>query len=360
MSRYQFLNHTFTLRMSANPLDQAIDAFQTWVERADFHLSPLTISVTLLALLLPVIVLLLLAVSQREQPPPPPEACRKLGREGPSNLTDQFSKKYSKGVEASSSNLWRVKAIFVYPIKSCKGIELEHADVVETGLKYDRQFALAQLVTSLPTLDGKVTSEWTFITQRTFPRLAKVETELWYPEPKAQGDLPGKWAESEGCLVVRFPFTPDTDFSLDGLRAYGKILAARLAGLPEPMVEFRIPFNPTKEQCKNYKLEKMNIWKDCPVAMNMTPEIPEEVMAKLRYTLGVANPLALFRIDTKRYREVHKCAPKKKDIGFQPIIGMQDSVRALPSRSLNAPNLPTVPHAHNQPIICSRRLLTAT
>jgi hypothetical protein len=115
------------------------------------------------------------------------------------------------------------------------------------------------------------------------------------------------------------------------MKTYGKILAARLSGKEEPMVEFRIPFNPPKEHIKkmNYKSEKVTIWKDSPEALNMAPEIPQDVMDKLKYTLGVANPLTLFRIDTNKYREVHKCAPKKKNVGFQPVIGMQDSVRML-------------------------------
>ncbi|KAF2748614.1 hypothetical protein M011DRAFT_440950 [Sporormia fimetaria CBS 119925] len=313
---------------SNNLLDELIDAFKVVFSQILSYASPLTISATILVLLTPAILILIFAFTQKEELLPPPAGCRQIGLQGRSNLTDQFLKKYSRGSDAGPQNPWTVKALFIYPIKSCKGIELDRTDIVPIGLQYDRQFTLAQYVTSLPTLEGKVKSEWSFITQRTFPRMAKVETELWIPDPEAPGYSPdGEWVKSEGCLVVRFPFTPDVDLSMEGLKAYGTIVAAKLTGKPEPMVEFRIPSNPPKERIRTmrYTHEKVTIWKDSPVALNMGCEVPEEVMAKLKYTLGVANPLTLFRIDPEQCRELHKCAPKKKDVGFQPTIGMQDS-----------------------------------
>jgi Cu/Ag efflux protein CusF len=315
--------------MSENLLDSFIDTVYAKVNELGLKATPITIGVTVLALLSPLLFMLGLAIVYEEDPPAPPAGCRKIGIETSSNLSDQYSKKYSQGADPSSGHKWRVKALFIYPVKSCKGVEVDKSDIVNTGLKYDRQFSLAQYVTSLPDLQGKVKSEWTFITQRTFPRLAKVETQLWVPDPGAPGYAPdAEWVKSEGCLVIRFPFTPDVDFSIEGMKAYGKILAARLSGKEEPMVEFRVPFNPSREAIKKsgYKSEKMTVWKDSPEALNMGSAVPRETMEKLKYTLGVANPLTLFRIDTNKYREVHKCAPKKKDVGFQPVIGMQDSV----------------------------------
>ncbi|KAF1960817.1 hypothetical protein CC80DRAFT_523121 [Byssothecium circinans] len=310
--------------MTSNVLDDIIAfLWKTWG-----NTTPLALSITILALLLPLISAFLLALSQREIPPPPPPGCRKLGLQGRSNLHDQFSKKYSSGADHSPSNPWTVKALFIYPIKSCACIELDKADIIRTGLRYDRQFALAQYSTSLPTLDGEVESKWSFITQRKFPRLAKVETEIWVPDPSAPGySKENEWAKSEGCLLVRFPFTPDTDFSIQGLKNYGKILAAKLEGKSEPTIEFRVPFNPSKERVneKAYKKETMKIWDDMPTALNMGSEVPDEIMAKLKYTLGVTNPLTLFRIDTEKYREVFMCAPKKQAVGFQTVIGMQDT-----------------------------------
>lgn len=299
----------------------------------DVWLSELTwssIFTTLFIAASPFLALLVLAFTQRDIRPPPPAGCRKLGLVGRSNLEDQYSKKYARGAEPTPAKPWTVKALFIYPLKSCAPVELDKSDIIRTGLKYDRQFTLGHYVTSLPSPDGKVTSEWHFMTQRKYPRLANVETEIWIPDEKVSGyKADGEWVKSEGCLIVRFPFSPDTDFTVGGLRNYGKILAAKLARQKEPMLEFRVPFNPSKDRIKSkgYKNEVLRIWKDNPVALNIGPEIDREVLAKLQYTLGTTNPITLFRIDTNQYREVHKCAPKKEDVGFQTVIGMQDSVR---------------------------------
>ncbi|KAF2734589.1 hypothetical protein EJ04DRAFT_512433 [Polyplosphaeria fusca] len=314
--------------MSSNVLDDLVASVRSMLNDVGFYLSPATVIITLVAILFPFALILIFALTHKEAPTRPPPGCRKLGLQGPSNLSDQYSPKYSKGADATTSDPWKVKAIFIYPVKSCSGIELSNSEIVRTGLKYDRQFTLGQHVTSLPTLEGKVESEWSFITQRTFPRLAKVETEIWVPDPQSPGySKDAEYVQSEGCLVIRFPFSPDTDFSIAGLKAYGKILAAKIDGKSEPMLEFRVPFNPPEARIKfnKYQSDKIKIWKDTPEALNMAPEVPDDMLQKLAYTLGVANPLTLFRIDTTKYREVHKCAPKKADVGFDPIIGMQDS-----------------------------------
>ena len=315
--------------MSSNVIDDILGSVQKTLTNAGIHVSPTILFTTLLVALFPVIVVLGFALSQRDAPIPPPEGCRKLGLKGRSNLEDQHSKVYARGGTRTPSNPWTIKALFIYPLKSCAPVEVDKSEIIRTGLKYDRQFTLGQFVTSLPSLDGKVTSEWHFMTMRKFPRLAKVETEIWIPDPSAPGyKEDGEWVKSEGCLIVRFPFSPDTDFTLEGLKNYGKILAAKLAGQTEPTLEFKVPFNPSKERIKSkgYKSQELRIWKDAPEALDVSAEIDPEVLAKLKYTLGTSNPVTLFRIDTNKYREVKKNAPKKQDVGFQTIIGMQDSV----------------------------------
>ena len=77
-----------------------------------------------------------------------PAGCRQLGIRVGSNLSDQYLSKYSEGTASSKTSqglpLWRVKALFIYPIKSCYPVELARSEVVRTGLKYDRQFSFAQ------------------------------------------------------------------------------------------------------------------------------------------------------------------------------------------------------------------------
>ncbi|KAF1832710.1 hypothetical protein BDW02DRAFT_640629 [Decorospora gaudefroyi] len=314
--------------MATNILQELYIATEKTLSDAGIRISPQAFLITTLVSLSPLVALLILAVTQTPKALPPPAGCRKIGLQKRSNLEDQYSKKYARGGDPTPSKPWAVKALFVYPVKSCAPIELETSDIARTGLKYDRQFTLAQQVTSLPSLDGKVTSEWHFMTQRKFPRLAKVEVEVWVPDPSARDYREeGEWVKSEGCLVVRFPFSPDTDFTREGLLNYGKIVAAKLSGRSEPVLEFRIPFNSPQDRIKSKgcRNEVLRIWKDAPVTLNMNPEIDPEILQKLRYTLGAANPIALFRIDTNANREVHKCAPKKEDVGFQTVIGMQDS-----------------------------------
>ncbi|KAJ4360407.1 uncharacterized protein N0V89_000969 [Didymosphaeria variabile] len=311
-----------------NALDDVLNSVQKTWHAVCLRATPLALLITTLALLFPFMSLYFLALSQREQPTAPPAGCRKLNKSSPSNLSDQFSKKYDNGAESSASNPWKVKALMVYPLKSCAGVELDTAEVGHRGLKYDRQFTFAQQVTGLPTLEGKVKSQWTFITLRQFPRLARVEVELWVPDPEAPGyDKDGEWVKSDGCIVARFPFSPDTELSVAGIRNYGRILAAKLGGKSEPMVEFRIPFNPKKDRIttSGYRKEPVKIFDDVPVALNMGCEIIEETTSKLKYTLGVSNPLTIFRIDPDAPRSVLHNAPKKDDVGFQTSIGMQDA-----------------------------------
>jgi hypothetical protein len=315
--------------MASNVLDDILNSFQATLKSVGIDVTPITLLTALVVCFFPVIVLLALALLKGPAALPPPAGCRKLGIKGRSNLEDQHSKRYARGGTRTPGNPWTIKALFIYPVKSCAPVELDQSEVFRTGLKYDRQFTLGQYVTSLPSLEGKVTSEWQFMSQRKFPRLAKVETEIWVPDPSAPGyKEDGEWVKSGGCIVIRFPFSPDTDFSLEGLMNYGVILAAKMAQRSEPMLEFRVPFNPSKERMKSkgYQTQELRIWKDAPQALDVRSEIDPEILAKLKYTLGTSNPVTLFRIDPENPRKVMKNAPKKDDVGFQTTIGMQDSV----------------------------------
>ncbi|KAK5689985.1 hypothetical protein LTR97_012468 [Elasticomyces elasticus] len=268
--------------------------------------------------------------------------CRRLGLVGPSNLSTQHDQ------PPSTDGIPRVKALFTYPIKSCRGVELSATEVEATGLKFDRLMTFAQLVSkpakkadkdqggaSVPSEEWQ--HQWRFITQREFPRLALLRTELWVPDTrgriaKANGhggkDLQvpsskprtrsrtrgstlvgqlekgdkaagsGDWTAEGGCLVVRFPFEPD--FNPLGLRTQE--------------VKLVLPLVPTIERAKakQYTTEDLSIWKDNPQALNLTCEIDKVALEKLRYFLGVSNPLALFRVDPNKPRAVTRCLPADK------------------------------------------------
>ncbi|KAF2455085.1 MOSC domain-containing protein [Lineolata rhizophorae] len=256
-----------------------------------------------------------------------PAGCRQLGSASASNF--QRNLKFKR-----TSPSWVVEALTIYPIKSCGPVVLPKADVVPTGLAYDRQFSFAQLVSSLPAPqeDGsyKVDHQWQFATLRHFPRLARVNVELWVPDKRAKGYKSSEWVKSKGCIVVRFPFTPIVSFSIDGLKAiwagFQAIVKERRISA-EPEVSFYLPFDPCAERIEKmgYSREKMKIWKEAPEALNISSEISPETLAKLKYFLGVRNPLTLFRVDTQKYRSVFRCAPRQDVTRYQPIIGFQDA-----------------------------------
>lgn len=59
----------------------------------------------------------------------------------------------------------KIKALNVYPVKSCRGIALQTAEVAPTGFLHDREWMIAR-------------DDYRFITQREEPRLALIETKL--------------------------------------------------------------------------------------------------------------------------------------------------------------------------------------
>lgn len=59
----------------------------------------------------------------------------------------------------------RLNAIFIYPIKSVSGIQVNAWDVTETGLKYDRQWML-------------INDKQQFLSQRHAPKMALIKTQI--------------------------------------------------------------------------------------------------------------------------------------------------------------------------------------
>jgi len=59
----------------------------------------------------------------------------------------------------------RIASLHIYPIKSCRGVDLESARVTATGLEWDRRWMV---------IDGRNR----FVTQRTHPRLATIMTSV--------------------------------------------------------------------------------------------------------------------------------------------------------------------------------------
>ncbi len=81
-----------------------------------------------------------------------------------------------------------ISAIYIYPIKSLKGIGVDEARVEERGLEFDRRWMLT-------------TPEGMFFTQREFPRMARIAVVV-------NGD--GLMVTSDGVGEITIPFEPDS------------------------------------------------------------------------------------------------------------------------------------------------------
>ena len=250
---------------------------------------------------------------------------RKIGLRVPSNLKDEYKIKYLKGRPPGKSkdgaNNWSVKSLWIYPVKSCKGVELFRGSVVATGMLYDRQFSFAQLK---PSSNGSINGaaphmpsrRWEFITQRQYPLLARVTTEVWVPDISLP-NLSPKSAQSGGFLIVKFPYQENAWRRI--LRRIGTAL-----GVMKSEMHFKVPFNPTEKQIESagYQTEVMTIWKDAPQSLNMSVHVPPE----LSHFLGISNALGLFRVAPGQERTVFRCAPRKEEMGWQPVTGFADAV----------------------------------
>jgi uncharacterized protein YcbX len=254
-----------------------------------------------------------------------PAGCRKLGIKTKSNLSNEFDEKFASGwplsTTAAPTKRWTVQSMWIYPIKSCRGVELDHADIITTGMKYDRQFTLAQLKNPAPAAETEEKKQtvrtWEFITQRKFPRLATVKVEVWVPDQSSAGYHPeGEYVQGGGAVVIRFPYQKP------GWRGKLEKLATILNG-SVPEKQFKVPFDPTPSQVQKsgYKYENVIIWKDTVNALNLEVDVPKE----LQEYLGVSNKLSLIRVDNSTLREVYRCAPKAEDLGYQPVTGFQDA-----------------------------------
>lgn len=249
-------------------------------------------------------------------------------RKTESNLKDQYAPRHKGDAAASEIPKAKVQALTVYPVKSCRGIELSRSRVLPTGLEFDRLYTFAQLKSPFP-LPVNATEEekekghmWNFITQRQFSLLAMVKVDVWVPNParkQATGGYEG--TPDETWIVLRFPW------KAPGLRGVLQTAAAKLSrgwsAVAEKEILLPAAFPSASEiKQRGYEFEKVKIWKEVVEALNMKAELPEE----LAQYLGVSNQLGLFRIDPQGLRDVFRCAPTKENAGYQPIVGFQDAV----------------------------------
>ncbi|KAL9578501.1 MAG: hypothetical protein Q9212_005676 [Teloschistes hypoglaucus] len=245
---------------------------------------------------------------------PTPRACKQLGR-SPDDRWNQWIIYLSTFPRRSVRHLLSrqgglVEGLYVHPIKSCKAVQVQQAQVLREGLKYDRQFSFAEFQ------DKSVSSGapgWKFVTQRKYERLANIRIEIWVPDP----DSPHYSSEeanvqSDGVLVVRYPDPRQTAGNLEGSKV------------------FEIPYNPTVTQIKQrgYSMEKMKIWKDSPDALLIASTMQRDApiwLTDVQAYIKSSFPLALFRIAARHERQVFRNAPGKEELGYQSVVGFADA-----------------------------------
>ncbi len=224
-----------------------------------------------------------------------------------------------RGMMATIQSLW------VYPVKSCRGIEVTKNKVLPWGLEFDRLFTFAQLKSPFPVrLDSpdseKSKHRWEIITQRQFPLLATVDVELWQPDVAKSKKSGLKISDS--FIVLRFPWRDD---GIGGVLSW--IMAKLTRGLraqPEKAMVLPVNFPSQKDiDEKGYTYEEVTIWRDRVRALNMEVELAPE----LQLYLGVSNKMALFRVNPDELRQIYRCAPRVEEAGYQPVTGFQDAVR---------------------------------
>lgn len=103
-----------------------------------------------------------------------------------------------------------VSEIITYPIKSLKGIHLQSSNILSTGLEYDRQWMLTD-------------SSGNFISQRTYPTLAKIEVK------KTESGLHCMYKNSDIIHDLHIPFSPE-NLSLRGVRVWSSEFQALSLG----------------------------------------------------------------------------------------------------------------------------------
>ena len=244
-----------------------------------------------------------------------PKGCNRIGIHDPtlSYLKDEYE--INSASTETDAGQWKVKGLFIYPIKSCAPVELESANIDATGMRYDRQFAFAEFLNPQTRIDASEEEKrprWIFRTQRDpkYQKLALVRPEVWIPNDSST---------PHGCLVVRYPNQPR------GVLAWLDRLAIQM-GLVSSETSFKVPLSPPKGH--KYPKENVVIWKNEMKWINFGVNIPND----FKVFIGTDKPLTLFGVDPEEPRNVYRCAPRKDELGYQANTGFAD---AYPLHLLN-------------------------
>lgn len=236
-----------------------------------------------------------------------------------SNMADQYDPKFDAPEDTATDGPIRIKAIYIHPVKSCGPIEVDRALLTKTGFMYDRCFALA---TEAGNTDDKTTSEWRFISQRTKPNMALVNTELWLPHSRSNPRDP--LVQAGGCVVMTFedPDPPTWSSWLETL-FYTWIPSAK------PQVSFIAPLNPTAAQLDECNIGLKNFiihYRDASgLDMGKHPSVAAG-LSKLKKFLGIPaqQTLMLFKCTPDTLTRTDKNLAPLEYIGSPAVHGYTD------------------------------------
>ncbi|KAG6051821.1 hypothetical protein E4U17_006018 [Claviceps sp. LM77 group G4] len=235
---------------------------------------------------------------------------RKLGR---TTHRSRLPSRPTPEQEPQQAKIPHIKSLFIYPIKSCRGVELDRSKVLPSGLEHDRLFTFAQLKPVAGQSD-----RWECLTQRQLPLLANVKVDVWLPDPFKKSRQLGH--SDARFLVVRFPW------QAPGWRGTMHFLTAKLSrGLSaSPEKQFILPLDfPSQEEIKarTYDFSHVKIWEDVVQVLNMSAELPPQ----LAMYLGAKHQLALFRSDPSSRRQVFRNIAAPEDtLGHESVVDFQD------------------------------------
>ncbi|CAK7228166.1 hypothetical protein SCUCBS95973_006788 [Sporothrix curviconia] len=252
-------------------------------------------------------------------------ATGKLDDDETAKSASRATKKPAAPVDDKSSG--RIESLWVYPVKSCQGIQVSRSRVLPAGLEFDRLFTFAQLQSPFPARAGTVVrgngnnsdddhdnngnadelETWDAITQRQFPMLASLQVELWRPDlakvRRAQKNMRADYraeradSMSELYVVVRYPW------QAAGWPGRWDWFAAKLlrGWRAEPEVEVVLPValpaaDDRRAQAAT-KYGRVQLGDDRNVrALDLSAELPRS----LQLYLGVSNRLGVLRLDTEQ------------------------------------------------------------